>query len=248
MRIVEPPEPAQRTDRRDRQGRPSGQARRGVQKWTRQAIPGTAVALLAASLLACGGAYYSAWESLGRHKRDILVQRVRAGQADQREAEAQILSTYELFQEATGFQGGELESFYGRMDRAYEKSEARAADVRSRIATIDGVEGRLFSEWEGELGEIQNPELRERSAGQLRQTRDRYAELIASMRRAEQRMDPVLGAFRDQVLFLKHNLNASAIASLEGTAVGLEADVEALVRDMQASIREAESFLASLDG
>ena len=35
-------------------------------------------------------------------------------------------------------------------------------------------------------------------------------------------MKPVLAAFHDQVLVLKHNLNARAIASLEGTAVTLQ--------------------------
>ena len=38
------------------------------------------------------------------------------------------------------------------------------------------------------------------------------------MRLAESRIEPVLKSFRDQVLFLKHNLNAKAIASLRGGA------------------------------
>ena len=38
-------------------------------------------------------------------------------------------------------------------------------------------------------------------------------------------MEPVLTAFGDRVLFLKHNLNAQAIASLQGHAASIEADV-----------------------
>ena len=67
------------------------------------------------------------------------------------------------------------------------------------------------------------------------------------MKRAEKKMPPVLDAFRDQVLFMKHNLNARAIAALEGTVGEIEDDVEALIRDIDTSIREAESFLAELD-
>jgi len=59
-------------------------------------------------------------------------------------------------------------------------------------------------------------------------------------------MQPVLTAFRDQVLFLKHNLNAAAIASLQTTAKGIESDVERLVAEMNASIAEADRFIKGM--
>ena len=48
----------------------------------------------------------------------------------------------------------------------------------------------------------------------LNDTRKRYKQLMSSMRRAENSMEPVLVAFQDQVLVLKHNLNARAIGAL----------------------------------
>jgi hypothetical protein len=45
------------------------------------------------------------------------------------------------------------------------------------------------------------------------------------------------------VLYLKHNLNADAISSLQQTATGINTDVENLIRDMNASIAEANSFI-----
>ena len=59
-------------------------------------------------------------------------------------------------------------------------------------------------------------------------------------------MAPVLGAFRDQVLFLKHNLNAQAVASLEGEVVSLETDIAELIAEMEVSIAEADSFIESM--
>jgi hypothetical protein len=59
-------------------------------------------------------------------------------------------------------------------------------------------------------------------------------------------MDPVLATFHDQVLFLKHNLNARAIASLDTTNNTLQADISRLIADMEASIKESESFIKSL--
>jgi hypothetical protein len=66
------------------------------------------------------------------------------------------------------------------------------------------------------------------------------------MKRAERKIDPVLNAFRDQVLYLKHNLNAQAIASLQSELVSIESDVARLIQEMDASIREANSFIASM--
>jgi len=43
-------------------------------------------------------------------------------------------------------------------------------------------------------------------------------------------MDPVLEAFEDQVLFLKHNLNAQAIGALENELGQIRQDVDSLSR------------------
>ncbi len=197
----------------------------------------------------CRSVYYELNEDLlGRHKRDILTARVQAAREDQQEAQEQFLTTFELFKQATGFQGGDLEAFYDELKGDYDASVARADAVRERIDSIEQVAGDLFAEWESEIEMISNRELRRRSSTNLRDTRGRYDQLIRAMRRAEGRMDPVLVAFQDQVLYLKHNLNARAIASLEDNVVAIEGDVAALIRDMRAAIQEAESFVASMQG
>ena len=208
----------------------------------------TGVALVAGLILcACSGVYYGTMERLGKHKRDILADRVRAGQEDQRDAEEQFVSTYALFKQATGIEGGELENYYNKLSREFEASEGRAERVRERIASIETVAEDLFDEWSGELEQISDATLRRKSNGRLRETRQRYTTLIRAMKRVEGRMDPVLTVFRDRVLYLKHNLNAQAVADLEGVVVALDSDVDALIQDMRRSIREAETFLSSLE-
>lgn len=56
-------------------------------------------------------------------------------------------------------------------------------------------------------------------------------------------MQPVLTSMRDHVLYLKHNLNAQAIASLQGELASIESDVADLVRDMETSINEVQRFI-----
>ena len=59
-------------------------------------------------------------------------------------------------------------------------------------------------------------------------------------------MEPVLSQFRDQVLYLKHNLNAAAIGSLRGTADTIQGDLQRLLKQMNASIAEADQFVQTL--
>jgi hypothetical protein len=204
------------------------------------------VSLLLA-LAGCRAAYYRALEGLGIEKRDILVDRVEEGRAAQAEAKQQFQDALRAFQALTGFQGGDLEEAYDELNGEYERSAARAGEVEERIAAIERVAGDLFQEWQGEIDSMQDPKLRADSAALLGDTRQRYGHLAASMQRAAEKMPPVLTALRDRVLFLKHNLNAKAIASLEGDLGQIQGNVAELVREMEASIAEADAFLRAME-
>ena len=66
------------------------------------------------------------------------------------------------------------------------------------------------------------------------------------MRKAESRIHPVLSAFKDQVLFLKHNLNAQAIAALQHEFVEIGIDISQLIEIMEITINEASQFVSTL--
>jgi chromosome segregation ATPase len=194
----------------------------------------------------CKSTYYSTWEKLGWAKRDILVDRVKDAKEDQEAAKKQFQSALEQFQALTGFQGGELEAKYKKLDKEYQACESRAADVRKQITSVDSVAQDLFSEWEKELGQYDNAELKRSSEDKLRQTRERYRQMYSAMRNAESKMEPVLKTFKTQVLYLKHNLNAAAISSLQAQVTGIQGDVDKLIRDMDASIQEANAFISQM--
>lgn len=213
----------------------------------RKLLRGVALALLVPVLSACQSAYYGAAEKVGYHKREILVDRVEGSQGAQREAQEQFQSALEQLGELTGLDGGELEEIYEEMADQYEESEEAAAEVRERIDAVEHVAGALFEEWQEEIGEYTSPRLKADSQAKLRETRRRYDGMIAAMRRSEARMDPVLAALRDNVLYLKHNLNARAVASLKPELTSIENDIGLLIREMERSIAESDAFIASLE-
>lgn len=197
-------------------------------------------------LAGCSSVYYGAMEKIGVPKRQILVDRVAAARGSQQEAKQQFASALEEFLAVTKVSSTELQATYERLNAEFKRSEDRAGEVRERIAAIDDVAQALFREWETELAQYTNPALRNQSARQLAATRQRYAALMRVMEQAASRMAPVLDAFRDQVLFLKHNLNAQAVAALGESNRTLRGDISRLIADMEKSIREADSFLSTL--
>ena len=194
----------------------------------------------------CQAAYYGTMEKLGVHKRDIMVDRVEEARDSQHDAKEQFASALDEFRSVVDVQADDLEATYDRLNGQLKRSESRADTVRTRVKKVESVSKALFKEWEQELEEYTNPSLKEASVRQLEETRQSYEVLMGAMKRAEAKMEPVLVAFRDQVLFLKHNLNAQAIASLKGELTSLEGDIASLIRDMEASISEADAFIETM--
>ena len=195
----------------------------------------------------CSQVYYSTMEKMGIHKRDILVDRVEEARDSQLEAKKEFASALERFASVVNYDGGDLEEKYNQLKDELENLEARAKEVHDRIAAVEDVAEALFDEWEQELNQYSSPRLRRASEQKLRETRRRYNQLIRAMKRAEAKIDPVLVPLRDEVLFLKHNLNARAISSLKGELNKIQLDVSSLVKDMERAIQEADAFIKTLE-
>ncbi len=206
----------------------------------------TLAVLAVLSLSACQSAYYGAMEKVGIHKRDIMVDRVEAARDAQQDAKEEFSSALDQFQQMFGKPDTDLQDQYDDLNAAYEDSQDAAEDVSKRIDSVEDVSEALFEEWEEELDLYTSSKLRQDSANKLRETKRKYASLIGAMRAAEKRMEPVLNALRDQVLYLKHNLNARAIDGLKGELKSVETNVARLIRDMEKSIAESEAFIAEL--
>jgi len=198
-------------------------------------------------LTACSTMYYSGLEKIGIPKRDVLVYRVEKARDTQEETREQFKSALEQFSAATNFKGGDLEGIYKKLNGEYEASVNKAKEVRSRIEDIENVSAALFREWEQEITQYSNPALKRSSQDRLTETRSYYKQLIAAMKNAESRIQPVLTVFNDQVMYLKHNLNARAIASLKGELKTLQSNVSTLVAAMEKSINEANTFISNME-
>ena len=198
------------------------------------------------ALSGCDKTYYKTMEAFGKHKRDLLVDRVEDTRDSQQDVKEQFQTALEKFSAVVNFSGGELKEKYNELKAELERSESKTDAVRKNIADVEDVSNALFAEWESELDQYTNNDLRRSSKSKLDQTRQQYAQLIAAMKRAEAKIEPVLSVFRDEVLFLKHNLNAQAVASLQDELVSVKADIALLVKEMEVSIAQADAFIKAM--
>lgn len=199
-------------------------------------------------LTGCQSAYYGAMEKVGYHKRDIMVDRVTAAKESQEEAQQQFSSALEEMQALLNHDGGDLEKAYNKAKDEYESSQEAADEVTSRIGKVEDVAEALFDEWQTEIGEISKASLRRNSETKLRETKRSYEQLVKTMRRAESKMPPILTAMKDNMLYLKHNLNAQAIGAIKGEFASLQTDISSLIKEMNKSIAESSKFIESIEG
>jgi hypothetical protein len=189
--------------------------------------------------------YYNAWEKFGYDKRERLVDNVEEARDEQVKAKKQFASALDEFKSVVNYKEGDLDAMYNKLNKAYQRSESQANTVKDKVTGVKRVADALFTEWKGEIAEIKgDPSLQKGAQDLYDKTKVNYGEMIKRMDSATATMDPVLQRFKNRVLFVKSNLNAQAIGSLAGTEVELGADIERLIKEMEASIAEADKFIS----
>lgn len=206
----------------------------------------SALVVICLLLSGCQSAYYSTMEKFGQHKRDILVSNVEDANEAQEEAQEKFSSALEGLTALINYDGGELEEYYEKTKDNYEASEKAAADVSKRIEAIENVAEALFEEWLDEIDQFTNTKLQRQSKSKFNETKRKYDKVIKAMHRAENSMQPVLAALKDNTLYLKHNLNAQAVGALEGEYKLIQKDITGLIQEMNVAIDSSKQFIAKL--
>jgi hypothetical protein len=190
---------------------------------------------------------YSAYEMVGVEKRDLLNKRVSSARSEEQDASKDFKDALTRLEDLYGHPGGNLEHQYNRFKSSYDRANDQAQDVHNSIRKVETVASDLFEEWQNEIKEMKDASLREKSRHTLAQTQDRYDQLHESLLSSEKKMDPVLGHLKDQVLFLKHNLDAQAIGSLKGEQTRIQGQVDSLLTDMNKSIADADALIKTME-
>lgn len=194
----------------------------------------------------CSTIKYNTLEKVGIHKRDILIDNVEDTRDAQEDAQEQFQDALERFGTVMTIEETKLKKAYDQLNDEYEDSVDAAEDVSEEIEEVEEVAGDLFEEWDEENQTYTDAVLRRDSESKLRDTQARYTEMLKTMKEAEASMAPVLETMRNNVLYLKHNLNAQAIGSLQTTFTELEGDIGILIERMNQSIARSNDFIQQM--
>jgi len=164
----------------------------------------------------------------------------------QQDAQVQFKDALERFGSVVEIEETGLKKAYNQLSDEYDDSKDAAEDVSDEIDDVEKVAEDLFEEWDAEIQQYTNADLKSSSENQFRDTQARYNDMLATMQASERSMEPVLNTFKDNVLFLKHNLNAQAVGSLRTTFKSLESDIDQLIEQMNRSIERSNQFIAEM--
>ncbi|MBH0057733.1 DUF2959 domain-containing protein [Pseudoalteromonas sp. SWXJZ94C] len=213
----------------------------------KQTLLSVSMLVLTLTLSGCQSAYYSAMEKVGVHKRDILIDRVEETKDSQQESQEEFQSALERLTTLIDFKGGELQDAYNALNDDYESSLKAANEVSTNIDKVEDVAEALFDEWSDELEQYKSASLKRESSKKLANTQRQFSTLLRSMRSAESKMEPVLTSLHDNVLYLKHNLNAQAVSAIKGEFTNLKRDIQVLMNDMNKSIADSNKFIEQMN-
>ena len=213
----------------------------------KQTLLSVSMLVVTLTLTGCQSAYYSAMEKVGVHKRDILIDRVEETKDSQEESQEEFKSALERLTTLIDFNGGELQDTYNQLNDDYESSLNAANEVSTNINKVEDVAEALFDEWSDELEQYKSASLKRESSKKLAATKRQFDQLLRSMRSAESKMEPVLTSLHDNVLYLKHNLNAQAVSAIKGEFTNLKRDIQLLMNDMNKSIADSNKFIEQMN-
>lgn len=203
--------------------------------------------LLVVLSFGCSSVYYKFWETFGQEKRDLLRSNVEAAQDEQENLEEEFKDTISRIRSEYKFDAGNLEETYDELSEDLEDAESRATALSDRIDRVEDIAGDLFAEWRQEISELSNPKFKRDSKRKLQSTQKKFTSMLKAMRQVENNIEPILRKFRDQVIYLKHNLNAAALGAFKTEFAAIEGDIEKLLRDISASTSQASAFIDQLE-
>ena len=190
--------------------------------------------------------YYKTKGWFGAEKRELLVDSVEGVRNSLQENVKVFKTAITGINVVINVKDEKMEERHEQLKNDYGNCEAEAGNVRSRIDTMETISGDFFDQWMEEMQLYSNESFRNASRDKYNKVRKKYTKLVQNLRKVEVKLEPALNGFRDQVLFLKHNINAQSVASLEDELVTVEAEIDALIRNLVEAIKEADDFISSM--
>jgi Protein of unknown function (DUF2959) len=175
-----------------------------------------------------------------------LIKRANAGVESISDTKVQLQKTMEAYNAVLAPDVKDRRDAYKKLQKEVTETEKKRAVVATRNGEMNVEAGNLFKNWEASTAAIQDPELRKRSQDRLSQAKKRYSEIQANGQGAARLYTPFMKALQDQVTYLGHDLNPTAVASLKPEADKLNAQAKELYSAIDKTTAAATNNISQL--
>lgn len=197
-------------------------------------------------LSSCSTIYYNFWETLGREKRDLLKSEMLSADSSHTEVKEELEDSLHRIRSEYDFKEGSLEKTYDSLSADYEDISSRSNELSDNIDKSEDIANDLFSEWRKEALSLNKRKYRKDSLTKLKKTKISFNDTLSSMRHVEKNMRKILKQYKDQVTYIKHNLNAKVIGSLQLEMKSISSEMEKLIVQIDRSKSKAKKFISKL--
>jgi predicted nucleic acid-binding Zn-ribbon protein len=157
------------------------------------------------------------------------------------ETKVQLSKTLEVYNALMADGAEDRKKQYGDLQKEMDNTEKRRAKIGEEVVKMDAEADALFKQWADSAAAIENPDLRRRSEQRLRARRAGQAAIKAEGEKAQGLYERFMKDLQDQVTFLGHDLNPSAVRSLEPEAAKINKRAEALMRSIDETVAIANA-------
>ncbi|HVO09503.1 MAG TPA: DUF2959 family protein [Vicinamibacteria bacterium] len=159
---------------------------------------------------------------------------------------AQLGKTMEVYNTLMADTATDRKGLYKKLQQQMASTEERRAEIKVRADEASASAEGVFKSWADSAAAISDPALRKRSEDRITSTRASLAQVKAAGQKASDLYAPVMKTLQDQVTYLGHDLNASAITSLKPDAAKLNARVEELTKQLDDTISSANAAISAI--
>jgi hypothetical protein len=198
------------------------------------------------SLIVVGASLVGIAQDEGVKQIQQLIKKATAGVESITDAKLQLQKTMEAYNAVLAPDVKDRRDTYKKLQKEMASSEKKRAEVVTRSNEMNTEADKLFKSWEGSSAAISDPDLRQRSGQRLTVAKQRFDEIRTTGQRASALYAPFMKSLQDQVTFLGHDLNPSAVATLKPNAEKLNAQAQELFAAIDSTTAAANNNINRL--
>jgi alanyl-tRNA synthetase len=200
-----------------------------------------AVSVLALTTITTVGA-----QGDGVKQIELLIKKATAAVKAVDDTKLQIQKTMDAYNLVVAPETTNRKSAFGKLQKEMDATKKKQAAIGVRGGEASAEADILFKGWQASTSAISDAGLRAKSEQRLAASQARVAEIQADNRRADELYATFMKALEDQVTFLGHDLNASAVESLKPESAKLNTQASELYAAIEKATSSATAAIAAL--